>query len=335
MPIDYSQYLNANQRGLDTLNQTRLATLNQPNKVQSFMEGLRGGQDRVAQQRALTDKQKLDEILRRRQEEKDARDREAADYEISQRPTKQRLTNASAAYQEGLAAKMAAPAPVVVDPLEDLKKRKYEAEIRKFEHDANAPYRVAGGSRSVGSRDDDATIPGTAAWKRLKDVEFRAANAKGNIKDIDTVNAMLNNAEDLIKAAPGSYLGAGKSAALSGLGFSTDASKATASLKSLQASLMMKMPRMEGPQGVLDVQLYKEQAGQISDPTVPMGDKLAALGIMRNIMNKYKDQNTRGLVSDGVGVDSAPSGKTLSKTVFDRLTPAAQKMHLASGGVVK
>jgi hypothetical protein len=101
------------------------------------------------------------------------------------------------------------------------------------------------------------------------------------------VLAILDEAEPIISQATGSYGGYVADQAARIFGASTDGAKATAKLKALQAALMLKMPRMEGPQSNLDVQMYREAAGQIGDPTVPADTKLAAVQSIRSLNEKY------------------------------------------------
>lgn len=106
--------------------------------------------------------------------------------------------------------------------------------------------------------------------------------------DTGTALSILDEADKLVEAAPGSYLGAGGRLLNKTIGRSTESTQAQSQLEALQASLMMRMPRMEGPQSDKDVQLYREQAGKIADPTVPAGDKKAAIRSIRNILSKYQ-----------------------------------------------
>jgi uncharacterized protein (UPF0147 family) len=53
---------------------------------------------------------------------------------------------------------------------------------------------------------------------------------------------------------------------------------------------MTNMPRMEGPQSDRDVDLYRQAAGQIGDPTVPRDIKKAAVKTIRELQKKYADR---------------------------------------------
>ena len=62
-----------------------------------------------------------------------------------------------------------------------------------------------------------------------------------------------------------------------------------------QAAIMLRQPRMEGPQSDRDVQLYREAAGQIGDPSVPRETKKAALQTIRRLQAIYKNNPTGGV----------------------------------------
>lgn len=58
-------------------------------------------------------------------------------------------------------------------------------------------------------------------------------------------------------------------------------------LRAIGGALTAKMPRMEGPQSNLDVQQYKEMAGQVGDSTLPLARRLAALATIEKLWKKY------------------------------------------------
>lgn len=70
-------------------------------------------------------------------------------------------------------------------------------------------------------------------------------------------------------------------------GASPKGADVAAQLKVLGGQLVSKMPKMSGPQSDKDVQLYKEMAGQLGDPTVPHSQKEAALQTIYDINAKY------------------------------------------------
>ena len=66
-----------------------------------------------------------------------------------------------------------------------------------------------------------------------------------------------------------------------------EASKTDAQLNVLAGGLTMKQPRFEGPQGVLDVQLYQKLAGDVGNPNVPIASRLGAIEQMIGLQKKY------------------------------------------------
>lgn len=59
-------------------------------------------------------------------------------------------------------------------------------------------------------------------------------------------------------------------------------------LKVIGSMLVQKVPRFEGPQSNLDVQFYKESAGKIGDPNIPIERRLAALEEVENIWGQFE-----------------------------------------------
>jgi hypothetical protein len=70
-------------------------------------------------------------------------------------------------------------------------------------------------------------------------------------------------------------------------GISTKRSKADSRLDVIAADLTSNVPRMEGPQGVADLQLYKEAAGNVGNRNIPFEDRLAALQTIKSTNEKY------------------------------------------------
>ncbi len=91
--------------------------------------------------------------------------------------------------------------------------------------------------------------------------------------------------------ATGSFIGAGADWLGRTIGYSTEGSETTAQLKTLSGQLVALMPRMEGPQSNIDVEMYKEMAGNVADPTLPVKTRLAALSSIEGLNEKYKNLN--------------------------------------------
>lgn len=114
-----------------------------------------------------------------------------------------------------------------------------------------------------------------------------AALAAKKEREASTTLDVLSGVEDTIDKATGSSAGALVDMGAAAFGKSTEGAKAIAQLKVIQAKLMMSMPRMEGPQSDRDVNLYREAAGQIGDPTIPGEIKKAAVETIRALQKKY------------------------------------------------
>lgn len=105
---------------------------------------------------------------------------------------------------------------------------------------------------------------------------------------------VLKDADKLIDQATGSTGGYAVDQLVRVFGGATEGSIAIAKLKVLQANLMTNQPRMEGPQSDRDVELYREMAGKIGDPTTPNEEKAAALEEIRSLHRKYGGVYSRG-----------------------------------------
>jgi len=106
-------------------------------------------------------------------------------------------------------------------------------------------------------------------------------------RDANSVISLLDMAEPLLEGATGSTAGNLRDQAAALIGVSTEGAESAAQLKALGGLLISKMPRMQGPQSNLDVQLYREMAGQIGDPTIPVPTRRAAMQTIRMLNEKY------------------------------------------------
>lgn len=118
--------------------------------------------------------------------------------------------------------------------------------------------------------------------KQLQDFD-KKANDAGGVLDL------IEIAEPLLDEATESLVGAGLDAAGALFGLSSKGAEAAAKLKTLEGALILKMPRMEGPQSDRDQLLYKQMAAQIGDPTVPSRIRKAALETLKELNQKYQE----------------------------------------------
>jgi len=109
------------------------------------------------------------------------------------------------------------------------------------------------------------------------------------------VDAVLPEIKSLLSKATGSYIGTGVDFLANTVGVSTEGAKATAQLKTLSGQLVALMPKMSGPQSDKDVAMYKEMAGNLSDPTIPVDQRMAALETIEKLNEKYKQLNGGGI----------------------------------------
>ena len=139
-----------------------------------------------------------------------------------------------------------------------------------------------------------ATLGGTnvRAGKAAEDGMKRERDAKDGLELIDM-------ARKLLPGATGSGVGASADAAGRYFGITSEGAKKAAQLEALGGQMVMKMPRMEGPQSNLDQLLYREMAGKIGDRTVPVAEREAALKTVEGLYQKY---------GGGTAAKPAPAG---------------------------
>jgi hypothetical protein len=130
----------------------------------------------------------------------------------------------------------------------------------------------------------EARTAGAKAGERQAEIEKKVANA-ANMGDA------LDIAVTLIPMATGSVVGALADRAAGAFGFTPTGAEATASLRVLAAKVLENVPRMEGPQSNADAKMYKEAAGQLGDPGVTRGEKMAAIRTIRQLSTKYAVRN--------------------------------------------
>jgi hypothetical protein len=80
----------------------------------------------------------------------------------------------------------------------------------------------------------------------------------------------------------------------------------------IEGALTSSVPRFEGPQGVLDVELYKQMAADVANISKPRKDRLAALDAMEKLQDRYITQ------------PAAPAGNADADRIA-RLVAAAKK----------
>lgn len=124
-------------------------------------------------------------------------------------------------------------------------------------------------------------------------------------RDANDAIGLIAEARRLLPNATGGGLAAvgDKAAGLFGIG--TAGAQANAALKTIAGQLTAKQPRMEGPQSNIDVQMYKEMAGDVANENLPVSIRIAALDQIERLQKKYTQGNQQrpgpnvGAVEDG------------------------------------
>ena len=145
----------------------------------------------------------------------------------------------------------------------------------------------------------------------MKPGESRPVTAPTAVKDANEAIALIGQARKLLPQATGSYGGWLVDQGMRVVGSATDGAKATAQLQAIEGALVAKMPKMSGPQSDKDVALYKQMAGVVGDPTIPVEQRQAALDTIEQIQQRYAGQTGGATGSFGA---TQPQGKTVVRT---------------------
>lgn len=113
------------------------------------------------------------------------------------------------------------------------------------------------------------------------------------------------------------------------VGYSPTGAKEADAMRAIGGALVAKMPRMEGPQSDKDTANYKEMAGRIGDPTIPIERRLKAMEEVERLWAKYENVNP-GVFNNGTSGTSTPTdpGTPLSPAEKSRLDELRRKRAL-------
>lgn len=119
--------------------------------------------------------------------------------------------------------------------------------------------------------------------KPIEGKETRDAKAREG-----QIAAGIAQARDLLGKRPtGSFAGAGVDLAGRAVGIGSKSADAAAQLETLSGWLTANVPRMEGPQSNVDVQLYQRMAANVGDRTQTISSRLEALKTLEQLQAKY------------------------------------------------
>jgi len=102
-----------------------------------------------------------------------------------------------------------------------------------------------------------------------------------------SVIELAEKAKGLLPQASSGALSTLATIATDAAGYATNKSKADGALNVISAGLTSNVPRFEGPQGVLDVQLYKQAAADVGNSLIPYQKRIAALNTVIELNQKY------------------------------------------------
>lgn len=166
----------------------------------------------------------------------------------------------------------------------------------KTKQDANDINRTAARTQIVEGADGNVYLvdKGTGLSRptaTLGGTNIRAGKAAeatmGRARDANDSLELVQYARTLLPGATGSGIGAAADSTNRFFGVTTQAAQKAAQLEALGGQLVMKMPRMEGPQSNMDQLLYREMAGKVGDRTVPIKEREAALDVVERLNKKY------------------------------------------------
>ena len=135
-------------------------------------------------------------------------------------------------------------------------------------------------------------------------------------KRAQNVLSLTQQAEQILSSgkATGSGIGSLLDTGASWFGVSTEGAQGTAQLSTIAGQLVSNMPRMEGPQSDKDVQMYKQMAGDLSNASLPVATRMAALRQMQALNEKYLNNGTGGYPiasapPESIAAPKTPNGK--------------------------
>jgi len=180
--------------------------------------------------------------------------------------------------------------------------------------------------QELGTTAGKANIETNAIVQREKLKPGAAAEGQQTATDVknqgfaDRSYDLMKPINEAILKSTGSTLGAGVDTVAAAIGKSTEGSKAISRLNVLSYGILSNIPRFEGPQSDIDVQMYKQAAGDFANKKAPVEDRLAALDALRSILQRYdkagKNDWTFGAGQQG---SAAAAGTTASGNKYKRV----------------
>jgi hypothetical protein len=123
-----------------------------------------------------------------------------------------------------------------------------------------------------------------------KEAEIRAESSGKKDATMSGLGGIIDEAKGILTGTvkpTASGFGAIMDAMGTAVGYAPEGAAEADKLKAIGGALVAKMPRMEGPQSNLDVENYKQMAGDVGNPTLPISRRLAALEQVETLWRKY------------------------------------------------
>ena len=144
---------------------------------------------------------------------------------------------------------------------------------------------------------DDPTLQGAIAGAkdRAQAEVKRDMNMSGVGDIINSARALLQDEDN---PPTQSFFGNVADMAAGTVGVTPDGAEQADKLRAIGGALVSKMPRMEGPQSNYDVQNYKEMAGDVGNPNLPIKRRLAALKTVEEIVTRNQNKSANPAIDD-------------------------------------
>lgn len=110
-------------------------------------------------------------------------------------------------------------------------------------------------------------------------------------KQADSLLSMIGQAREILPLATGGGAEAYGAAAKGFFGKSDTKTQADSKLGTISGWMVSNVPRMEGPQSNFDVENYKTMAARVGNNEIPIPDRMAALGELEKLQQKYSHLN--------------------------------------------
>jgi len=216
-----------------------------------------------------------------------------------------------------------------MDALEYVKSARVRGELSVSDEMANAA-----GEESYAKKTRELEARSALEPALEADITTAKMEASGEISDRDKkemnaqqVLSILDDAESLISSSTGSAIGTLRDVGKSALGISDKQTQANEKLKLYSGWLISNVPRMEGPQSNFDVQNYKQMAADLGNTMKPVGDRIAALKVLRSLQAKYSNLNKKDVLQDPLQASQAAiqqQENEIGKNIYQRPSLAGQ-----------